>query len=157
MRVSDGILGVLFLALGAAVAVYGIGLPRMPGQAYGAGLFPAAVGTCLGLGGAALAIGGWRRRRAEVLVSGSGWSRSPPHLINLLLTFLAVLAFVLFIRSVGFAVLAFLTVSVLLARFGEPLWRALLVAAITSAAFQYLFVSLMRVPLPPGILQGLIY
>jgi hypothetical protein len=33
----------------------------------------------------------------------------------------------------------------------------LLVAAITAAAFQYLFVSLMRVPLPPGILQGLIY
>lgn len=157
MKISDRLFGLLFVALGVAVALYGLGLPVMGGQAYGAGLFPAAVGSCLAIGGAALSIGGWQRRSTEAVISRADWGRSRPHVINLLLVVGSILAFALLIRQVGFAVLAFATTAVLLVRFGEPIWRALIVALVAATAFQLLFVSLMRVPLPPGILMGLVY
>lgn len=157
MNVSDRLFGVVFVLLGAIVAVYGLNLPRMVGQPFGAGLFPLVIGCCLCLGGAVLSIEGWQRRGGEALISIADWGRSPPHLINLALTIGCILAFALGIRQIGFAVLAFFTIAILLARFGQPVWRAALIAMVAATAFQILFVSLMRVPLPPGILLGLIY
>lgn len=157
MKVSDRILGPCFILLGLAIALYGSDLPRMPGQAYGAGLFPMTIGVLMGLGGAVLAIDGWRRRRQEALLALADWARNRSDLINLLIVFLCILAFGLFIKQLGFAVLTAVTATVLLVRFGRPWWQAMIAAAIAASVFQYLFANLMRVPLPPGLLYGFIY
>lgn len=157
MKVSDRLFGLVFAIIGLGVAAYGLRLPPMPGQAYGAGLFPLSVGLCLAGAGVMMAIGGWRRRATEGLITITDWGRSPRHLINLAITLGCLLAFGLFIRPIGFAVLTFATMSVLLMRFGQPIWRALPAGLIGAAVFQYVFGTLMRVPLPPGLLFGIIY
>lgn len=157
MRVSDRLFGPIFILLGLALALYGYGLPPMPGQAYGAGLFPLVVGAFMSLGGALLALGGWRRRHKEPLIALAEWARNRSDLANLVLVFACVMAFGLLIREIGFAVLTAVTATLLLVRFGQSWWRAVVAGVIAAAALQYLFASLMRVPLPPGLLQGFIY
>jgi putative tricarboxylic transport membrane protein len=120
-------------------------------------MFPLVIGCCLALGGGTLALDGWQRRLSEPLIALADWGRSPRHLINLALTVGCLLAFAFFVRQIGFAVLTFFTVAILLWRFGQPAWRAALIALVAAAGLQILFVSLMRVPLPPGILLGLVY
>ncbi|HWB46948.1 MAG TPA: tripartite tricarboxylate transporter TctB family protein [Hyphomicrobiaceae bacterium] len=157
MKISDRLFGVAFLIIGTAVAAYGLSLPTMAGQAYGAGIFPTVIGCCLALAGGVLSAQGWMRRKQEALVTLEGWTRSSQRLINVALTVGCILAFAIGIRQLGFAVLAAATITILLGRFGQPLWRASLVGLVAATAFQLLFVSVMRVPLPPGILYGLIY
>lgn len=157
MRISDRLFGPIFILLGLFLALYGRSLPPMPGQAYGAGLFPMAIGSFLCLGGTVLAIGGWRRRRVETFVALPDWARDRSALINLAIAVTCILAFGLFIRQIGFAALVTVVWTVLLIRFGQPWWRAIAAAAIAAALFQYLFANVMRVPLPPGLLHGLIY
>ncbi len=157
MKVSDRLFGLFFVLLGVALALYGRSLPPMPGQAYGAGLFPLIIGILLCSAGAILAIGGWRRRHDEALISPADWARNRSDLVNLAIAFVCILAFGLFIRQIGFAVLTAATATLLLLRFGQPWWRAATAAVIAAAALQYLFAGLMRVPLPPGLLYGLVY
>jgi putative tricarboxylic transport membrane protein len=157
VRISDRIFGPFFILLGLTVLLYGYSLPPMPGQTYGAGLFPMAIGALLCLGGVVLGIGGWQRRREEAPIALAEWARNRSDLVNLAITFSCILAFALFIQQIGFAVLTAVTATALLMRFGQPWWRAAIAAVIAAAAFQYLFANLMRVPLPAGLLQGIIY
>ena len=157
MKVADRLFGVVFIVLGLGTAVYGWALPKMFGQPFGAGLFPLVVGCCLAVAGCALVAQGWAVGRTEPLLVLRDWGRSVPHLLNLALTICLILAFAFLMRQVGFAVLSFATVSLLLWRLGQPVWRAILIALVVAAFFQIVFVSFMRVPLPPGILLGLIY
>lgn len=138
------------------MVVYGLSLPTMPGQPFGAGMFPSLVGAGLCIAGGVLLV-----RKVEptgaALIALGGWGRSPSHVANFFLTIACIVAFAFGIRQVGFAVLTFATVAILQWRLGQPLWRSLLYAALVAILFQIVFATLMRVPLPPGILQGLIY
>ncbi|MCV0397322.1 MAG: tripartite tricarboxylate transporter TctB family protein [Rhizobiaceae bacterium] len=129
----------------------------MHGQNFGAGLFPLAIGSLLCLGGAVLVIEGWLKRRDEALFRLAEWTRNRSDVVNLVIVFACILVFGLFIRQIGFAVLTTLTTALLLLRFGQPWWGAVIAAVIAAAVLQYLFASLMRVPLPPGLLYWLIY
>lgn len=157
MKISDRLFGPIFVLLGLALALYGHSLPPMHRQNYGAGLFPLVIGVFACLGGLVLAIEGWLKRREEPLLALAEWTRNRSDLVNLAIVFACILAFGLFIRQVGFAALAAVTVTLLLLRFGQPWWRAVITAVIAAAIYQYVFASLMRVPLPPGLLLGFIY
>lgn len=157
MKISDRLFGPVFILLGAVIALYGRSLPPMHGQDYGAGLFPMAIGGFLCLGGAVLAIEGWRKRRGEPFFALTEWTRNRSDVVNLVIVFTCILVFGLFIRQIGFAVLTAVTSTVLLVRFGRPWWQAVTVAVIAAAVLQYVFADLMRVPLPLGLLHGLIY
>lgn len=157
MKISDRLFGPFFILLGAALALYGRSLPPMHGQDFGAGLFPLAVGCLLCLGGVVLAIEGWWKRRHEALLTLAEWTSNRFDVVNLVIVLVCILIFGLFIRQIGFAVLTALTTTLLLLRFGQPWWRAAIAAVIAAAVSQYVFAGLMRVPLPPGLLYGLIY
>ena len=60
-------------------------------------------------------------------------------------------------RFISFIIMSMLILSVLLYRLGSSLLRALLIAAATTAALQLMFAKLLLVPLPAGLLQGLVY
>jgi len=156
MKVADRLFGVVFIVLGLGTAAYGWSLPKMMGQPFGAGLFPLVVGCCLAIAGCGLVAQGWAVGRAEPLLVLRDWGRSVPHLLNLTLTICLILAFAFLMRQVGFAVLSFATICLLLWRFGQPVWRAAVIGLVSAGLFQIVFVSLMRVPLPAGLLEGLI-
>lgn len=157
MKISDRLFGPFFVFLGVALALYGRSLPPMHGQDYGAGLFPMTIGSLLCVGGGVLTFEGWLKRSENPLFELAEWTGNRSDVINLIIVFTCILVFGLFIRQIGFAVLTVMAGTILLMRFGRPWWQSIIAAVIAAAVFQYLFASLMRVPLPPGLLFGIIY
>ena len=68
MKVDDTILGALFALLGAVVLWHVQGFPVIPGQKFGAALFPGAISAGLVICGLLLVARGVRRRRRRPLL-----------------------------------------------------------------------------------------
>lgn len=72
--------------------------------------------------------------------------------LNFLLTIGAVAFFVLSAEKLGFILTAFVLLLGLMWRLGTRLWVGLLIALLLTASIYELFVGLLRVPLPRGVL-----
>jgi len=70
MKINDAVMGGLLLVLAAAIGVYVSGFPGMPGQRYGAALFPGMIAAGFAVCGALLLARG--RHGGRVLLS-EGW------------------------------------------------------------------------------------
>lgn len=155
MRLSDTALGGLVAVLGGVITVASLQLPGVPGQAYGAGFFPAIVGVTLALAGVALAATGLRRRDQKLLVLPA-WLGSPWAVINVLILAASIVLFAVFGDVIGFIPFAIAILWLVQVRLDTPMLRALVVAVIGAIALYLLFDWLLRVPLPDGVLEGLL-
>ncbi len=155
MRLSDTALGSLVAVLGGAITVASVQLPGVPGQAYGAGFFPAIVGVTLALAGVALAVTGWRRSDQKLLVLPA-WLSSPWAVINVLILAASIVVFAAFGDVIGFIPFAIAILWLVQVRLDTPMLHALVVAVIGAFALYLLFGWLLRVPLPDGLLEGLL-
>jgi putative tricarboxylic transport membrane protein len=161
MKVSDVATGLVLLVCAIAIFVYARGLPAIPGQPYGAGAFPTVI--ALGLGGFS-ALLAWRgfeaRRRArprEPLVALAPWTRDPRTAGNFVLALLAVLVYVFASETVGFVLLSIAILLLLFWRTGVRPLTGLWVAVVMSLALQIGFSDFLRVPLPRGLLDGILW
>ena len=104
MKFSDLLTGLFLVLLGGGVAAYGYTLPPMPGQVYGAGLFPMLIGVCLAGFGAHIARQGCIERRiaGTPLVAFDDWARDHRLVVNMALVLLLIVAYVLFSNRIGF-------------------------------------------------------
>ena len=158
MQISDFLFGLLFALLGASVFAYAASLPTMPGQRYGAGAFPAVLGICFIVGGGMLCWRGYRRGEVDAGIAGlAPWTRDPALLTNVLLTLGSIIGYVILDEYVGFAPLAFAILMMFFLRFGVPVLKGAVIAALMIVFIQISFVSLLRVPLPRGILDRLLW
>ena len=73
MRVNDALLGALLIALAVALALYAQTFPNVPGQEYGAAVFPTLVAIGL-LGSGALLVRSGLRSRAPA-IAWADWAR----------------------------------------------------------------------------------
>lgn len=149
MRVNDAIIGGILLVLAAAVALHASTFPAIPGQAYGAAVFPVGIATALGVLALVLIVQG--ARRWEGAVAWSDWARSHHGPVNLLLAVGGVLAYVLLAHRVGFIPMMVLILTVLFVAVGTRAWVAVPVAVLVTAVIHVMFVDLLKVPLPWGI------
>ena len=92
MKVNDAISGLFFILFGMLIFYLTRDFPIMPGQKYGADLFPRLIGFFMGLGGAALIVRGVRTRDGAPWVTVMDWVASPRHVMNFFLV-IAVLIF----------------------------------------------------------------
>lgn len=135
--------------------------PSLFGQSYGPDLFPRLIGFGLIASGLLLIVRGVRAKRRAG--SDSRWITPGPWLqqrnlkINVSLVMLALVGYVLFSDWLGFIIISMLILSVLLYRLGSSIPQTLLIATATTAALQLIFAKLLLVPLPAGLLQGLVY
>lgn len=135
--------------------------PSLHGQSYGPELFPRIIG--FGLMACALVLivrGVQQKRRAGIShqwIETGAWFQQSRLKINLLLVVLALLGYILFSDWLGFIITSLLILSVLLYRLGSSIPFSLLIAAVTTAILQLIFAKLLLVPLPAGLLQGLVY
>ena len=159
MKFSDLLIGVVLVAIGAGVLAYGLTLPPMPGQRYGAGLFPILLGCCFAGFGLRFAWTGWRERRAAAmpLVSLADWANDTRLVGNMLLVLALIIVYVLLSQRVGFIILSFAILLVLFWRLRVPLLRSALIAVLATAFIQVSFVNVLRVPLPGGLLDRLLW
>ena len=151
MKISDLLAGLLSVGAGLLIAGYASTFPPMPGQPVGPGLFPTVVGCGFILFGAALAVAG---RGSRPLLVVEPWAARPRAIGSFALVVGVLLFYAATVHALGFFVTAFLGLAVLFFAFGvRPAWIAP-IAVLVTAVIHYGFYTLLRVPLPWGVLEG---
>lgn len=154
MKLNDALSGLIVTIAGLAIVLHARTFPPMPGQPVGPSFFPSVIGGALVLLGAALLFGG-AHRRGVPWVEFEDWVRRPRMAANLALTIGLVLAYSLAVDRLGFLITAILFLSLMFLAFGVTRAWILPVAIAVTLAIHYGFYSLLRVPLPWGVLEAI--
>ena len=155
MRVDDTILGAILLAFAAAIVGYAQTFPALGGMAFGPDLFPTVIGCGLGACGIGLMLTGILRRRAQgggAWVDVPDWMRSWSLAGNLAAVLAAILGYIFLSDWVGFHLTAMAVLALLFLKLGVRLPVLVVFAVGVPFLIHYVFYSLLRVPLPWGLL-----
>jgi putative tricarboxylic transport membrane protein len=158
MKVDDRILGALFALLGVIVLWHVQGFPVIPGQKFGAALFPGVISAGLVICGLLLGARGIRQRAAAgPLVAFDTWARDPLIVVRFLSVPAGLLFYILTSNFLGFHIAASLAMVAWLLVFGARPLPALAIAIAFPVLMHFAFYKLLRVPLPWGVLQSVVF
>lgn len=152
MKLNDTLSGLLILIAGMAVVAQARTFPSMPGQSIGPALFPSLIGGGLMLCGVALVLS--RRWRGAPWFQTDHWVRRPRMVLNFGLVFVDLVFYAIAVGRLGFFITALIFLSVLMLAFGVPRRRIMPLAMAVTLLIHYAFYSLLRVPLPWGVLEA---
>ena len=152
MRVSDTLSGLVISIFGAAIAAYARTFPPMPGQPVGPSLFPTIVGCGLIIFGAALMVSAARTPHTR-WIALDDWARRPRMVVNVALVTGAVGFYALAVGWLGFLITAKIFLAILFLAFGVRRGRIVPLALAVTIVMHYAFYTLLRVPLPGGVLE----
>ena len=155
MRVNDAILGLGLILLSAWVIGLTAAFPSFPGQDYGPNLFPRVIASGVILCGAGLIWRGIaaRRARGEPWVEFAPWMRDGRGVASFLAMLGAMGFYLLASDWLGFILTAVALLLALFLWFGVRPLLALPVALGMALLVHWFFGTLMRVPLPRGLLD----
>lgn len=151
MRLSDTMLGILLVLFGLVVGLYAQSFPDIPGQKYGAAVFPVSIAFGFVICGLMMLVHGLRSAPAP-LITRSEWTRKPGALLAVAITIVCVMAYVLFARQVGFIPMAVAILLVLFRMLGVPWGKAIAYAIGSALVCDFVFRTLLLVPLPFGFM-----
>lgn len=154
MKLHDTLCGLLILLFGIAVVAYAQTFPPMPGQNIGPSLFPTLIGSGFVLFALGLMMSGARERGAP-WVELDDWLRRPRMGLNFVLVIADLVFYALAVDRLGFFITGFLFLCVLFVAFGVARKWIVPVAVAVTLFIHYGFYSLLRVPLPWGLLEGI--
>ncbi|MXQ13401.1 tripartite tricarboxylate transporter TctB family protein [Microvirga makkahensis] len=155
--------GVILSLAGAGVIMEAMRLPVIPGQTYGPGLFPTVIGIGLLVFGAVYALNA-RRPTEPAIVPEAEWAApdaeegSAPErpFYGALAWLIAGLAgTILLWETAGFVLLMSVVLMVFMILLGVRLWLAGLVAVASTIMVYAIFIRILTVPLPSGLLAPL--
>ncbi|MFT3800437.1 MAG: tripartite tricarboxylate transporter TctB family protein [Burkholderiaceae bacterium] len=153
MKVNDALLGLVLIALAAAVGLDVRTYPAIPGQNVGPGAFPGLIAALLAVCGVLLVIRGVRQRDRQSWVEWMPWMRSPRQLLAFAVTIGALLFTILCLDALGFIVCAAIVLLALFATLRVRWSVAVPVALVVALGIHTIFYFGLRVPLPWGVLQ----
>jgi putative tricarboxylic transport membrane protein len=153
MKFSNRVLGLLAFAGGAILCLAGWRMAPTPGSTIGPGFFPLLIGLTLLASGALLVVGAASGPK-QPAVELPAWLADRWSLINVATVAAAIVFYVVAVERLGFIPTAAVIVGVLGIRLGQSPLRAVPTGLATAAVFHLMFVKLLRVPLPAGLLQG---
>ncbi|GAB1582834.1 tripartite tricarboxylate transporter TctB family protein [Phyllobacterium phragmitis] len=152
MRFNDAVLGAVLLAFSITIGLWAHSFPAIPGQEYGAAVFPTLIAFVLGACSLLLIISGLRQGGGILLFEG--WARAPGGYIRILCTIALIIFYILAAKPLGFIP----TMSVILLftlRMLKTGWlQAFFIALATAILLQWSFGKFLQVPLPWGILSA---
>ena len=152
MKLHDILSGLLLAALGVALLVYARSLPPIPGQNVGPGFFPGAVAIGLLAGGLSLALVTLRNRPGGRWIEFDHWVRSPRALLAFVVVVVSLAAYVRWADLLGYFLAAPLVLAPILAVLGVRPRALVPVALVVPLLIHYIFYSILKVPLPCGVL-----
>ncbi len=155
MKLHDVVAGLLVLAFGTAVALYARTFPPMPGQNIGPSLFPTLIGVITAMLGAALIVSGARRRGDGPWIAVDAWVARWPMAANFAAVIAVLLFYALAVDWLGFFITGTIFLTVLMLAFGVRRGWILPLAGAVTLAIHYGFYTLLRVPLPWGLLEAI--
>ncbi|QPM92403.1 tripartite tricarboxylate transporter TctB family protein [Pseudooceanicola algae] len=167
MKITDALLGGFFLLLGALMLWQASLFPTFASQPYGAAFLPSILASGFILAGALLLVRDLRLRRALAKGdTGQGDDSNPFFAWNtdlkhggapaLLAVLGNVLAHIFLTPIIGFLPVSIVGLTLLFLILRLRPWVAIAIAIATSLVCWWLFVGLLRVPLPRGILDGVL-
>ena len=158
MRFNDAIIGLVLIVF-ALVAGYATrDFPQIPGQSYGAALFPRLLCGGFAVCGLLLLQSGLKQRAAAgPWLDRDDWARSLGGPITLAITIGGIVFYILVSEWLGFIPTAFLMTSALLLRLRGRWLSSLAIAAVVTMVIHQIFYGLLLVPLPWGLLEPLVF
>ncbi len=152
MRFNDAVLGTVLLAFSVLVGWWSQSFPAIPGQQYGAAVFPTLVAVALGGCSLVLIVSGLRQGGALVL--RDEWAESLAGPARVVLVLASVVFFVLAVDPLGFIPTMTLVLVLDLRLLGVRWPTTIAVAVAMSFLLQWSFGDLLHVPLPWGVLSA---
>ena len=161
MKLNDAVWGALLMLFAAAILVHVQAFGTIPGQQYGPAIFPGLVAVGLAICGVLLIGNGLAARAAGrerlAWIALAPWTRAPRHVLAFAVTLGVNLSYILLVDRLGFIPTGVVYLGVLFWVFGvRPRWIVPL-AVVSTLVIHTAFYKLLRVPLPWGVLQGLIW
>jgi putative tricarboxylic transport membrane protein len=153
VKFSDTISGSASLLLGLSVIAYARTFPPMPGQDIGPGRFPILIGIGLALLGIGLIASG--RRSGGPAVQLDDWMRRPRMALNFGLVVAGLVFYAAAVDRLGFLITASIFLAGLMLAFGVKRTVIVPLAIGVTLAIHLCFYTLLRVPLPWGLLEGI--
>ncbi|MHA6689889.1 tripartite tricarboxylate transporter TctB family protein [Devosia sp. A449] len=149
MRIHDGLLGLVFIALGITTVWQAASFPGMPGQAIGPGTFPMVFGGIFILGGLIISGKGLMAGAGRLVQFDEGW-RHPKRAIAAGIAILGSLLLAIFFEQIGFIIGGSV---ILIALYWVQGYRSLVWIAVSLGfvgVVYYAMAKLLLVPLPTG-------
>jgi putative tricarboxylic transport membrane protein len=150
MKISDTVVGAGFVAAGALIIAGTLNYPSLDAGHPGPSLFPRILGGLMAAFGGLVSLKGIRARDVGDDVDLLHLYRNPSF-INAMFVLVGVAAYILFVEKLGFLITGALLLFVVMWRLKVPPLKALLVAVMFNGVVYFLFVKIMRVPLPLGL------
>jgi len=151
MKVNDAVVGAALIALAVAILVHIQAYPLIPGQKYGAALFPGVIAVGFLITGAMLVARGVRQ--GLPLITLGAWLRSPALATNFLAICAVLVFYIVAADALGFVLTGTACLGALFLKFGVKPVRAIVIAVVATLVIHTLFYKLLRVPLPWGVLE----
>lgn len=151
MKLSDLIIGLILVIFSVTGLVYtNLTFPSSPDGTPGPDLFPNILFSLLCICGVIMMVKSWREKSVTPLVSFPTLNFSG--FISILILLLFVVIYINFSDRIGFIPLGF-AIIVCLSLWLRVNWRVSLVSAVVTTLVIYvLFVKVLLVPLPQGIM-----
>ena len=158
MRINDAILGLFTMAISIIIIIVARTFPALPGVPYGPGVFPIIIAGCMMLGGIILVVKGIRHLPETGWIRLDPWAKTLRSYITLCLIFAALLFYILFSDRLGFIItcVSILLPMLLWTRGYKHILSSLIISVSFSLIIYLVFVKFMRVPLPGGLLLGIL-
>ncbi|GGA68024.1 hypothetical protein GCM10011385_22290 [Nitratireductor aestuarii] len=153
MRFSDTTIGAVFLLAGILLAWYSFNLPAIPGQAYGAATFPLLI--ALGFVGCSVRLLFSGVRQGEPWLVLSDEIKNPRALAGVAVTVLLVLFYIFFADVLGFIPTAIIITFAMFLLLKVHPGKAIVLAVLAALVCDFVFRTLLLVPLPFGMIPRL--
>ena len=157
MKVNDALSGAALVALGAVVLWHIQGFPPMPGQKFGPAWFPGLIAGGFIVCGVLLVVSRLRATTSEPLLALPEWSRRARPVASVASVIAGLLLYVFAVDTLGFHI----TAGALLLTWSRLLgasWRlAVPVSLAATVVIHLAFYKLLKVPLPWGLLERVVF
>jgi putative tricarboxylic transport membrane protein len=157
VKFNDALLGAALVALGAVVLWHIQGFPPMPGQKFGPAWFPGLIAGGLIVCGALLVAARLRAATSEPLLALPEWSRRARPVASVASVIAGLVLYIFVVDTLGFHI----TAGALLLAWSRLLgasWRLALPVSIAATVVIHLaFYKLLKVPLPWGLLERVVF
>nr|WP_321456168.1 tripartite tricarboxylate transporter TctB family protein [uncultured Cohaesibacter sp.] len=156
MRISDRVVGPVLLLFGVVVIWGALQLPTIPGVRFGADLMPSLIGFCLIGLGLSIAIGGFTSKDQIKLLDVSEWSVPLRNKLAAIWSLGGLIIGGLFFEVIGFPLLGVIYMAVLMTLMGTRFRTTAAVSILVVAVLYIGFSKGLLVPLPAGLLGGIL-
>jgi putative tricarboxylic transport membrane protein len=154
MKFHDTAIGAVLIAFGIWVVATAWSFPKLTGQAIGPGTFPILLGTLCTLGGAIVALQGMARP-APLAMLHTGW-RHPGRALAAVIAIGGAFLLALNFETIGFPLGGSLLMLAIYLSTGHRSLGPMMFSIAFVLTVHILLTRFLQVPLPSGLLKGLI-